>query len=140
MPYKHNEENFEGQKSNKRLVDAISDGLRQSLEIHDNLVVMGQDIAEYGGVFKITDGLVEKFGKSRKEILQYESAIVSSAYGLSINGYKSIVEMQFADFVSTGFNPIVNLLAKSYYRCNGNDVVINANRSWSWSWSISFTI
>ena len=126
MPYKHNEENFEGQKSNKRLVDAISDGLRQSLEIHDNLVVMGQDIAEYGGVFKITDGFVEKFGKSRiRNTPICESAIVSSAYGLSINGYKSIVEMQFADFVSTGFNPIVNLLAKSYYRWNENaDVVI----------------
>ena len=120
------EENFEGQKSNKRLVDAISDGLRQSLEIHDNLVVMGQDIAEYGGVFKITDGFVEKFGKSRiRNTPICESAIVSSAYGLSINGYKSIVEMQFADFVSTGFNPIVNLLAKSYYRWNENaDVVI----------------
>ena len=113
-------------KSNKRLVDAISDGLRQSLEIHDNLVVMGQDIAEYGGVFKITDGFVEKFGKSRiRNTPICESAIVSSAYGLSINGYKSIVEMQFADFVSTGFNPIVNLLAKSYYRWNENaDVVI----------------
>ena len=126
MPYKHHEEKFDGQKSNKRLVDAISDGLRQSLEIHDNLVVMGQDIAEYGGVFKITDGFVEKFGKSRiRNTPICESAIVSSAYGLSINGYKSIVEMQFADFVSTGFNPIVNLLAKSYYRWNENaDVVI----------------
>ena len=126
MPYEQDEEKFDGQKSNKRLVDAISDGLRQSLEIHDNLVVMGQDIAEYGGVFKITDGFVEKFGKSRiRNTPICESAIVSSAYGLSINGYKSIVEMQFADFVSTGFNPIVNLLAKSYYRWNENaDVVI----------------
>ena len=126
MPYEQDEEKSDGQKSNKRLVDAISDGLRQSLEIHDNLVVMGQDIAEYGGVFKITDGFVEKFGKSRiRNTPICESAIVSSAYGLSINGYKSIVEMQFADFVSTGFNPIVNLLAKSYYRWNENaDVVI----------------
>ncbi len=126
MPYKHHEEKFDEQKSSKRLVDAISDGLRQSLEIHDNLVIMGQDIAEYGGVFKITDGFVEKFGKSRiRNTPICESAIVSSAYGLSINGYKSIVEMQFADFVSTGFNPIVNLLAKSYYRWNENaDVVI----------------
>ena len=71
---------------------------------------MGQDIAEYGGVFKITDGFVEEFGKSRiRNTPICESAIVSTAYGLSINGFKSIVEMQFADFVSTGFNPIVNL-------------------------------
>ena len=112
--------------SQKRLVDAISDALRQSFKAHDNLVIMGQDIAEYGGVFKITDGFVEEFGKSRiRNTPICESAIVSSAYGLSINGFKSIVEMQFADFVSTGFNPIVNLLAKSYYRWKENaDVVI----------------
>ena len=112
--------------SQKRLVDAISDALRQSFKAHDNLVIMGQDIAEYGGVFKITDGFVEEFGKSRiRNTPICESAIVSTAYGLSINGFKSIVEMQFADFVSTGFNPIVNLLAKSYYRWKENaDVVI----------------
>ena len=112
--------------SEKRLVDAISDALNQSFEIHDNLVIMGQDIAEYGGVFKITDGFVDKFGKSRiRNTPICESAIVSTAYGLSINGFKSIVEMQFADFVSSGFNPIVNLLAKSYYRWKENaDVVI----------------
>ena len=112
--------------SNKRLIDSISDSLRQSFEKHDNLIIMGQDIAEYGGVFKITDGFVEKFGKGRiRNTPICESAIVSAAYGLSINGFKSIVEMQFADFVSTGFNPIVNLLAKSYYRWSENaDVVI----------------
>ena len=112
--------------SQKRLVDAISDALRQSFIAHDNLVIMGQDIAEYGGVFKITDGFVEEFGKSRiRNTPICESAIVSTAYGLSINGFKSIVEMQFADFVSTGFNPIVNLLAKSHYRWKENaDVVI----------------
>ena len=112
--------------SQKRLVDAISDALRQSFKAHDNLVIMGQDIAEYGGVFKITDGFVEEFGKSRiRNTPICESAIVSTAYGLSINGFKSIVEMQFADFVSTGFNPIVNLLAKSHYRWKENaDVVI----------------
>ena len=112
--------------SQKRLVDAISDALRQSFKAHDNLVIMGQDIAEYGGVFKITDGFIDEFGKSRiRNTPICESAIVSTAYGLSINGFKSIVEMQFADFVSTGFNPIVNLLAKSYYRWKENaDVVI----------------
>ncbi len=112
--------------SDKRLIDAISDGLRESLENHDNLVLMGQDIAEYGGVFKITDGFADKFGKARiRNTPICESGIVSAAYGLSINGFKSVVEMQFADFVSSGFNPIVNLLAKSFYRWQENaDIVI----------------
>ena len=125
MPFKQ-ESTISNDSSQKRLVDAISDALRQSFKAHDNLVIMGQDIAEYGGVFKITDGFVEEFGKSRiRNTPICESAIVSTAYGLSINGFKSIVEMQFADFVSTGFNPIVNLLAKSYYRWKENaDVVI----------------
>ena len=96
------------------------------MEQHDDMVIMGQDIAEYGGVFKITEGFVDLFGKDR--IINTpicESAIVSAAYGLSVNGIKSVVEMQFADFVSTGFNPIVNLLAKSHYRWNQHaDVVI----------------
>jgi len=111
---------------NMRLVDSISDGLKEAMYKNDSLIIMGQDIAEYGGVFKITDGFVEKYGKSRiRNTPICESAIVSAAYGLSINGFKSIVEMQFADFVSTGFNPIVNLLAKSHYRWNENaDVVI----------------
>ena len=125
MPFKQ-ETTISNNSSQKRLVDAISDALRQSFKAHDNLVIMGQDIAEYGGVFKITDGFVEEFGKSRiRNTPICESAIVSTAYGLSINGFKSIVEMQFADFVSTGFNPIVNLLAKSHYRWKENaDVVI----------------
>ncbi len=126
MPFKQETTISNDSVSQKRLVDAISDALRQSFKAHDNLVIMGQDIAEYGGVFKITDGFVEEFGKSRiRNTPICESAIVSTAYGLSINGFKSIVEMQFADFVSTGFNPIVNLLAKSYYRWKENaDVVI----------------
>jgi len=100
-----------------RLVDAISDGLRQSMEKHDDLIIMGQDVAEYGGVFKITDGFLEQFGKDRvRNTPICESAIVSAAYGLSVSGMKSVMEMQFADFVSSGFNPIVNLLAKSHYR------------------------
>jgi len=100
-----------------RFVDAISEGLKQSMEQHDNLVIMGQDIAEYGGVFKITDGFVEQFGKARvRNTPICESAIVEVAMGLSIAGIKSVVELQFADFVSSGFNPIVNYLAKSHYR------------------------
>jgi 2-oxoisovalerate dehydrogenase E1 component len=111
---------------NIRLIDALSSSLRQSMERHDNLVIMGQDIAEYGGAFKITEGFVEAFGKERvRNTPICESAIVSTAMGLSINGHKAIVEMQFADFVSTGFNPIVNLLAKSHYRwLEKADVVI----------------
>ena len=126
MPFKQETTISNDSVSQKRLIDAISDALRQSFKAHDNLVIMGQDIAEYGGVFKITDGFVEEFGKSRiRNTPICESAIVSTAYGLSINGFKSIVEMQFADFVSTGFNPIVNLLAKSHYRWKENaDVVI----------------
>ena len=111
---------------NIRLIDAISDGLRQSMERYDNLVLMGQDIAEYGGVFKITEGFLQAFGKERiRNTPICESAIVATAMGLSINGIKAIVEMQFADFVSSGFNPIVNYLAKSHYRwAEKADVVI----------------
>ncbi|WP_461303175.1 alpha-ketoacid dehydrogenase subunit alpha/beta [Aureisphaera sp.] len=109
-----------------RLVDAISEGLKQAMERHDDSVIMGQDIAEYGGVFKITEGFVEAFGKDRvRNTPICESAIVSAAMGLSINGFKAIMEMQFADFVTSGFNPIVNYLAKCHYRWNQKaDVVI----------------
>ncbi|PAM96467.1 dehydrogenase [Flavobacterium sp. IR1] len=109
-----------------RFIDAISSGLKQSMLRHENLVIMGQDIAEYGGAFKITDGFVNLFGKERvRNTPICESAVVSTGMGLSINGYKAIVEMQFADFVSTGFNPIVNLLAKSHYRWGEKaDVVV----------------
>lgn len=109
-----------------RLIDAISEGLKQSMERHENLILMGQDIAEYGGVFKITEGFVEAFGKARvRNTPICESAIVSAAMGLSINGFKSVVEMQFADFVTSGFNPIINYLAKSHYRWNEKaDVVV----------------
>ena len=112
--------------SNIRFIDAISSSLKQSMERHKNLVIMGQDIAEYGGAFKITDGFVAQFGKERvRNTPICESAIVSAGMGLSINGYKAIVEMQFADFVSTGFNPIVNLLAKNHYRWQEKaDVVV----------------
>ena len=114
------------QKSNMRLIDAISKGLRESMERHEHLIIMGQDVAEYGGVFKITDGFTDQFGRERvRNTPICESAIVSAAYGASLNGMKAVVEMQFADFVSSGFNPIVNLLAKSNYRWNQNaDVVV----------------
>lgn len=104
-------------KSEKRFIDAISDGLRQSMEKHSNLVLMGQDIAEYGGVFKITEGFVEKFGKERvRNTPICESAIVGAGLGLSVKGMKAMVEMQFADFVTEGFNQIVNNLAKAHWR------------------------
>ena len=111
---------------NIRLVDAVSEGLKLSMERHDNLVLMGQDIAEYGGVFKVTEGFAAIFGIDRvRNTPICESGIISAAMGLSINGMKAVVEMQFADFVSTGFNPIVNYLAKSHYRWNEPaDVVI----------------
>lgn len=109
-----------------RLIDAISEGLKQSMKQHDNLVIMGQDVAEYGGVFKITEGFVEQFGKDRvRNTPICESAIVETGMGLSIAGMKSVVEMQFADFVTSGFNPVVNYLAKSHYRWNQQaDVVV----------------
>ncbi len=109
-----------------RLVDAIAEGLSQSMEHHPNLILMGQDIAEYGGAFKITEGFVEKFGKARvRNTPLCESAIVGACLGLSLEGFKSVMEMQFADFVTVGFNQIVNNLAKIHYRWGQNaDVVI----------------
>jgi 2-oxoisovalerate dehydrogenase E1 component len=125
-PFEFQEVKHSDEIKNIRFIDAISSSLRQSMECHKNLVIMGQDIAEYGGAFKITDGFVAQFGKERvRNTPICESAVVSAGMGLSINGYKAIVEMQFADFVSTGFNPIVNLLAKSYYRWQEKaDVVV----------------
>jgi 2-oxoisovalerate dehydrogenase E1 component len=125
-PFKEQELKPSAVTKNIRLVDAISQGLKQAMKKHDNLVIMGQDIADYGGVFKITEGFVFDFGKERvRNTPICESAIVSAAMGLSINGMKAVVEMQFADFVSSGFNPIVNYLAKSHYRWNENaDVVV----------------
>lgn len=125
-PYDFEEFKPESEVENIRFIDAISNSLRESMTRHENLVIMGQDIAEYGGAFKITDGFVAEFGKERvKNTPICESAVVSAGMGLSINGHKAIVEMQFGDFVSTGFNPIVNLLAKSHYRWLENaDVVV----------------
>jgi 2-oxoisovalerate dehydrogenase E1 component len=110
----------------KRFIDGIRDGLWQSMEKHDNLILMGQDIAAYGGAFKITEGFLEKFGAERvRNTPLCESAVVGAALGLSLEGYKSVMEMQFADFVAVGFNQIVNNLAKIHYRWGQNaDVVI----------------
>jgi 2-oxoisovalerate dehydrogenase E1 component len=112
--------------TSKRYIDAISDGLRQAMRKHTNLVIMGQDIAEYGGAFKITQGFVEEFGKGRvRNTPICESGIVGAGMGLALNGYKAIVEMQFADFVTCGFNQIINNLAKTHYRwAQGVDMVI----------------
>ena len=125
-PYDFEDVKPSGEKENIRFIDALSQSLKQSMQRHDNLVIMGQDIAEYGGAFKITDGFVAEFGKERVINTPIcESAVVSAGMGLSINGYKAIIEMQFADFVSTGFNPIVNYLAKVHYRWQENaDVVV----------------
>ena len=107
----------EGELKEIRFIDAVSDGLEHAMNKHNDLIIMGQDIAEYGGVFKITEGFVEKFGKNRvRNTPICESGIIETAMGLSIAGIKSIVELQFADFISSGFNPVVNYLAKSHYR------------------------
>ena len=112
--------------SEKKFINAITDGLRQSMQKHPNLILMGQDIAEYGGAFKVTEGFVKEFGKERvRNTPLCESAIVGTALGLSLEGYKSMMEMQFADFATVGFNQIINNLAKIYYRWGQNaDVVI----------------
>ena len=109
-----------------RFVDAVRDGLRESMRQFPELVLMGQDIAEYGGVFKVTEGFVQEFGRERvRNTPLCESGIIGAALGLSIMGKKAMVEMQFADFVSCGFNQIVNNLAKLHYRWGEHaDVVI----------------
>jgi 2-oxoisovalerate dehydrogenase E1 component len=109
-----------------RLIDAISQALKLAMQKHSNLILMGQDIADYGGVFKITEGFVEAFGKDRvRNTPLCESAILGAAFGLSINSHKAMVEMQFADFVSEGMTQIINNLAKSHYRWGQNaDVVV----------------
>lgn len=109
-----------------RFIDAIQDGLKEAMSVFDNTIIMGQDIAEYGGAFKVTEGFVELFGNDRvRNTPICESGIVETAMGLSIGGFKAIVEMQFADFVSSGFNPIVNYLAKNHFRWGEKaDVVI----------------
>lgn len=113
-------------RTEKKFIQAVSDALRQCMEKYDNFVLMGQDIAEYGGAFKVTEGFVQQFGKDRvRNTPLCESAIVGTALGLSIKGFKSMMEMQFADFVTVGFNQIINNLAKIHYRWGQNaDVVV----------------
>lgn len=116
----------EGSSSEKRFIDAIQDGLASAMERHPDLVLMGQDIADYGGAFKVTEGFVDRFGKARvRNTPLCESAIIGAGLGLSIAGAKAMVEMQFADFVSVGFNQIINNLAKIHWRWGQNaDVVV----------------
>lgn len=124
----HNQSIIEeaGNKREIRFIDAIQEGLDQSMSKYPQLVLMGQDIAEYGGAFKVTEGLVEKYGKGRvRNTPLCESAIVGAGLGLSIRGMKAMVEMQFADFVTCGFNQIINNLAKIHWRWGQNaDVVV----------------
>ncbi len=126
MPYTPQVVEPQGEKTEIRFIDAVQDGLRLAMRKYDNLVLMGQDIAEYGGVFKITDGFVDEFGLGRvRNTPICEAAPLGAALGLSMEGKKAMVEMQFADFVSCGFNQIANNLAKTYYRWGQNsDVVI----------------
>ena len=126
---KNKEKNIISTPSGERALkffEAVKEAMYQSMQQHQNLILMGQDIAEYGGAFKLTEGFVEAFGKERvRNTPLCESAIVGTALGLSLEGYKAIMEMQFADFVTVGFNQIVNNLAKIYYRWGQNaDVVI----------------
>lgn len=126
VTYKHLLSNEHTSVAGVKFIQAISDALKQSMQQHPNLVLMGQDIAEYGGAFKVTEGFAEEFGKERvRNTPLCESAIVGTALGLSLAGYKSMMEMQFADFVTVGFNQIINNLAKIHYRWGQNaDVVI----------------
>ena len=108
-----------------RYIDALTDGLREAMRLYPDLILMGQDIAEYGGVFKVTEGFAKEFGKERvRNTPLCESAILGTALGLSIAGRRSVVEMQFADFVSSGFTQVVNNLAKTHYRWGQNVGVV----------------
>jgi 2-oxoisovalerate dehydrogenase E1 component len=125
-PYRAEPTEPSAEREEMRLVDAISDGLNEAMQKHENLVLMGQDIAEYGGVFKITDGFVKRYGKDRvRNTPLCEAAIVGTSLGLSMGGFKAVMEMQFADFVTEGFNQIINNLAKIHWRWgHPADVVI----------------
>lgn len=125
-PFKQEVQKPNGPLEEKRFIDAIQDALIQSMERYPDLILMGQDIAEYGGAFKVTEGLLEKFGKERvRNTPLCESAILGASLGLSISGMKAMVEMQFADFVTCGFNQIINNLAKINWRWGQNaDVVV----------------
>lgn len=125
-PYKFENTDVGSSKKKKRFVNAITDALTESMHKFPELIIMGQDVADYGGVFKVTDGLVEKFGKERvRNTPLCESAIIGTALGYSVKGGKAVVEMQFADFISSGFTQIINNVAKIHYRWGQNaDMVI----------------
>ena len=125
-PYTQNVIEGKGQQTEIRFIDAIQQALNQSMERYPDLILMGQDIAEYGGAFKVTEGLVDSYGKGRvRNTPLCESAIIGAGLGLSIKGMKAMVEMQFADFVTCGFNQIINNLAKIHWRWGQNaDVVV----------------
>lgn len=125
-PFNFVEKKASGNMREMRFVDAVADGMNEAMKKHNNLILMGQDIAEYGGVFKVTEGMLEAYGEGRvRNTPLCEAAILGTSLGLSIGGFKSMVEMQFADFVSEGFNQIVNNLAKVHYRWGQNaDVVV----------------
>jgi len=107
----------EAPTSERRFIDAIQDGLRQAMEADDSVILMGQDIAEYGGVFKVTDGFVEQFGPERvRNTPIIESGAIGAGMGLALEGLTPVVEMQYADFISCGFNQTVNNLATTHYR------------------------
>jgi len=108
-----------------RYVDAISDGLREAMRANPRVILMGQDIAEYGGAFKITEDFVEEFGKTRvRNTPIIESGAIGAAMGLGLAGYAPMIEMQFGDFITCGFNQIVNNLAKTHYRWGGRVPVV----------------
>jgi 2-oxoisovalerate dehydrogenase E1 component len=106
-----------GVQTQKRFIDAVSDGLRQAMEQDDRVLILGQDIAEYGGVFKVTEGFLAQFGSARvRNTPIIESGAIGAAVGLALEGFKPVVEMQYADFISCGFNQVVNNLATTHYR------------------------
>jgi len=113
------------QVSEKRYIDAISDGLREAMRRDPNVLLLGQDIAEYGGAFKVTAGFVDEFGRARvRNTPIIESGALGAALGLALEGFRPMVEMQFGDFITCGFNQIVNNLAKTHYRWGAGAPVV----------------
>jgi pyruvate/2-oxoglutarate/acetoin dehydrogenase E1 component len=98
-------------------LQAISDAMRQEMRQDERVLVMGEDIGVFGGAFKVTDGFIDEFGPSRvMDTPLAESGIVGTAVGAAVVGLRPICEMQFADFVSCGFDQLVNVAGKMYYR------------------------
>ena len=98
-------------------LEAISDGLRDEMRRDANVILLGEDIATFGGAFKITRGFVEEFGADRViDTPISESGFVGAASAAAIEGLRPVVEFQFADFIACAFDQIVNFAAKAYYR------------------------